>query len=89
MDERDAQEIRNRTKRALFYARTRELPLIFNRRRFINLWTDRTRWLPVLERSTGPWIEENGRVRQVVTTRWYWLRFGMATVEPLTNPERG
>lgn len=50
----------------------------------LKFWTDRTRWLPEWTDSVQQWWE-GGPVIYVRFRRWYWLRFGIAVIEPVDS----
>lgn len=52
----------------------------------IRWWTDRTRWVPEYHDSVQAWWEL-GPVIRVRYRRWYWLRFGVAIIEPMEDED--
>ena len=76
-------DISERTKKNFYHAQSILLPFGGRSIFFLNLHTDQTRWMPIIEREENQeWWDLSLCSVKVSITRFYWLRFGLAKVSP-------
>ena len=74
-------EISPLTEKHFYYAHSHEIPLWWSALLFVNFYTDRFRFFPMVETEYSvPWWELKTATVNVNITRIYWLRFGAAYV---------